>query len=351
MKTSDILFEELPGKGGNIGLITLNRPQVLNALNQIMFLALHEQLQEWQHKKDIKAVIIRATEGRAFCAGGDIRAIYDLKKKGNVPLDVFFGDEYRMNRFLHHFSKPYIALLDGITMGGGAGISIHGSHRVGTEKLTFAMPETNIGFYPDVGMTYYLSRLPKKIGYYLGLTGVRITHADCLALGLVQEIVPSDALPKIINALITHEIQNKQDVTTLIQTFAISHLDSDLMQHASEIEVCFAKSTVEEIILALEMQSNDWCQNTVAVIKAKSPTSLKVTLRALQEAQHLNFDACINREYALTCQFVEGHDFFEGIRAVVIDKDQKPEWRPSTLQAVSLNDVANYFTPLTQELV
>lgn len=349
MKTiSEIIFEELSGEHGNLGLITLNRPQVLNALNHNMFLALDAQLAEWEKKSDIKAVVIRAVEGRAFCAGGDIRSAYEKIRVKDPTIDEFFADEYRMNSRIHHFPKPYIALLDGITMGGGAGISIHGSHRVGTDKLLFAMPETSIGFYPDVGATYFLSRLPHFFGYYLGLVGARISYADCFALGLIQNIVKPEVMPTIINALKSAKIHNKNAVTEILQSFSLQAPSSDLLTHQQEIETCFGKPTIEEILHALENTGNEWCQQTAAVIKTKSPMSLKVTLHALQEAEKINFDACMKTENLLTSHFVRGHDFVEGIRAVIIDKDQKPQWKPAKLAEISSQEVATYFKPLSE---
>src|SRR3990167_4221018 len=187
--TQDILFEELVGHEGNIGLVTLNRPKALNALTHSMILSLDKQLTLWEEQENIKAIVITAVEGRAFCAGGDIRFTYEKWDYNDGSLPLYFRDEYRLNRRIFHYSKPYIALLDGITMGGGVGISIHGSHRVATENLVFAMPETGIGFFPDVGGTYFLPRLPDKFGYYLGITGARIDCYDCCALGLTQHFV------------------------------------------------------------------------------------------------------------------------------------------------------------------
>lgn len=349
--TSDILFEEMQGNNGNLGIMTLNRPNALNALNHEMFIALDRQLTAWAHNANIKAVVIRAVEGRAFCAGGDIRYAYERKLANDPSLPNFFRDEYRMNTLIHHYPKPYIALLDGITMGGGVGISIHGSHRVGTDRLLFAMPETAIGFYPDVGTTYCLARFPHKMGYYLGLTGARISYADCYAMGIVQTVVAQHALPTIITTLCEAKIPNKIAVTDLLNEFALSIPPSELMQHKDEIEACFSKKTIEDILQALESYPSEWCQQTAKIIQTKSPTSLKVTLYALQEAEKLNFDTCMQMEYGLTTHFLQGHDFFEGIRAAIIDKDQKPHWQPSKLSEVTRQDVAKYFTPLTKELV
>lgn len=346
---SDILFEEIPGKNGHLGLITLNRPLALNALNHVMFVELDKHLKVWESNSAIKAVVIRAVEGRAFCAGGDIRYAYEHRTDPTLP--HFFRDEYRLNLRIHHYPKPYIALLDGITMGGGAGISMHGSHRIGTERLVFAMPETGIGFYPDVGATYVLARLPYKMGFYLGLTGVKISYSDCLTLGIVQEIVDSHSLNAIIAALADNELSDEDAVTKILSMFAIRTPESELLQHKNEIDTCFSQKTIEEIILALDNQSSEWCQQTANIIKSKSPTSLKVTLHALQKALHLNFDEAMKMEYGLTTHFLQSNDFFEGVRAVVIDKDQKPKWQPASLKEVTDQEIKKYFMPLTEELV
>lgn len=347
----EIIFEEVPASDGKIGVITLNRQQVLNALNHEMFIALDGQLAEWQQNATIKAVVIQAAEGRAFCAGGDIRSAYERKLKNDPTLIDFFRDEYRMNLRIHHYPKPYIALLDGITMGGGVGVSIHGSHRIGTERLVFAMPETQIGFYPDVGATYFLSRLPHQFGIYLGLTGARIGYADCLDLGIINEVIDRDSLSKIIPALSKAETLDKNSVTHILKQFSISAPTGELSAHQEEIETCFAKNTIEEILHALESHPSEWCQQTAAVIKAKSPTSLKITLQALHKASKLDIDACMQMDYRLTYHFMQGHDFFEGVRAAIIDKDQKPQWKPVKLEEVNTKEVDKYFSPLVKELV
>jgi enoyl-CoA hydratase len=351
--SQDVLFEEISGRDGNIGLITLNRPKVLNALNHKMFNIINYHLAEWETADNIKAVIIRAAEGRAFCAGGDIRSAYEKKLNNDQTLIYFFRDEYQMNLRIYHYPKPFIALLDGITMGGGAGISINGSHRVATERLVFAMPETGIGFYPDVGGTYFLSRLPYKMGFYLGLTGVRINYNDCAALGLVQHTISQESFSELTYALADTALNEnaKAQVSEIIEKFAVSYPKSELLEHLHEIESCFSKNTVEEIFQALEKNGNEWCLQTLTSLKTKSPTSLKVTLNALQEGEKNSFNSCMRTEYRLTTRFLEAQDFFEGIRAAIIDKDQTPHWMPATLADVSTEEVKKYFAPLHQELV
>lgn len=349
----DVLFEEVSGRDGNLGVITLNRPQVLNALNHNMFLVINEQLTKWEAADQIKAVIIRAAEGRAFCAGGDIRSAYEKKLANDPTLAYFFRDEYQLNLHIHHYTKPFIALLDGITMGGGAGVSMHGSHRVATDRLLFSMPETSIGFYPDVGGSYFLSRLPYKMGFYLGLTSARVTYSDCVALGLANYMMSRDSFPQLIYALADTSLEEnaKAKVSETIEQFTIPYGESALLQYKNVIEKCFSKATVEEILQALEIEGSEWSLQTAAAIKTKSPTSLKITLRALQEGEKSSIDQCMRMEYRLTNRFIEGNDFFEGIRAAIIDKDQKPKWQPAQLENVSHEMVAKYFAPLEQELV
>jgi enoyl-CoA hydratase len=350
---SEIEFSEVSGRDGNLGLITLTRTAVLNALNHAMFNALNNQLTEWEAANHIKAVVIRAAEGRAFCAGGDIRYTYERKMANDPLLANFFRDEYRMNRHIHHYTKPYIALMDGLTMGGGVGISVHASHRVATDRLVFAMPETGIGFYPDVGTTFILARLPHRIGFYLGLTGARISLNDCMAVGLVDYAVNQDVFPDLIYKLADADFagDDKQQVSQVIDSFKNPVGQSELWEHREIIAGCFNKKSVEEIIQALEKNTNQWCQDVAALMKMKSPTSLKVTLHALREAEKLDFDECIQMEFRLTSRFIEGHDFFEGIRAVVIDKDQNPHWKPATLEGVAPANVKKYFAPLELELI
>ncbi len=349
----DVLVEEIPGQDGALGLLTLNRPQVLNALNLSMIHALHAALQRFAVAAHIKAVVIRAAAGRAFCAGGDLRLIYDHAHAADKTAAHYFRDEYQLNRCIFHFPKPYIALLDGITMGGGVGISVHGSHRVATDKLVFALPETGIGFFPDVGATYLLPRLANNVGFYLGLTGIPLKGDECVALGIAQQKVASDALPALWEALIQQPLGKdpKTTVTQLIQHYAEPVKTSPLLLEQEAIKTHFSAVTVEAILESLQEAKTPLCQAAATIILKKSPTSLKVTLNALQRGKNLAFDECMQQEYRLSCHFLEGHDFFEGIRAVIIDKDQTPKWQPAELSAITPEAVERYFSPIKNELV
>lgn len=344
-KTHDILFTERPGQGGNLGIITLNRPKALNALNHVMIKALFDQLEIWANAQHIKAVIIQG-EGRAFCAGGDIRETYERYLKKDTALAEFFRDEYELNRFIFHYPKPYIALLSGITMGGGVGISLHGSHRVGAEQMTFAMPETTIGFYPDVGGTYFLSRLQNHLGIYLGLTGNKIMVDDCLALGIVTHKIRLEKFPDIIAALAEHDFSKDQAdtaVTKLLNSFKLQPQDGPLLANKDLINYLFDGATIESIITKLKDNHSPFAKDALKTLEQKSPTSLKVTLKALQLASKLDFDQSMQQEYTLTQHFLNRPDFPEGIRALLIDKDNQPQWQPPTLTKVSDELVLDYF--------
>ena len=336
--TTDILFE----RHGPIGLITMNRPKALNALTHEMSLALDTILHDWAKDKAVEAVVITGAGDRAFCAGGDIRALYQAGPHGSLTQE-FYWNEYRMNRRIFRFAKPYIALMDGITMGGGVGVSVPGRYRVATEKTLLAMPETGIGLFPDVGATYYLSHLPGQIGIYLGLTGARVKAADLLHIGLATHYVPSARLPELTKAL---EIRPPEAV---LADFAETLTEpAPLTAIRDAIDRCFAGDEVEAILGALEREGSEWAQEMRTTILQKSPTSLKVTLRALRKAAALDFEACMRMEYRLVRHFMGGFDFFEGVRAVIIDKDNKPRWKPANVADVTPAMVDPYFEPVPE---
>ncbi|ATN85120.1 enoyl-CoA hydratase/isomerase family protein [Coxiella burnetii] len=345
----DILFSEIPGKKGNLGEITLNRPKALNALTGDMCRRLHEQLLGWESDRTIKAVVIKGAGDRAFCAGGDIRTLYMNGKEHLQTAEKFFYDEYRMNAAIFHFKKPYIALLDGITMGGGAGVSVHGSHRVATEQLLFAMPETAIGFFPDVGAGYFLSRCKNNMGYYLGLTGDRIRAGDAKWLGLVNHVIPSEKQDALIEALASAPFSSEdhRQVTDIITEFSIE-LEPLLFNQKTLIESCFAAESVEAIVSRLEERNEEWGKTVLETLLSKSPTSLKVTYEHLTRASAMDFNAIMETEFNIALQFLKTPDFFEGIRAVIINKDQSPKWQPMKLEEVTSERVASYFMKKAQ---
>lgn len=346
---ADILFSTVQGKHGAIGLATLNRPKTLNALTYEMIIALSEQLTTWQADKQIQAVVVRANGEKAFCAGGDIRKIYTAGQQGDRSIVRFFWDEYRLNRLIHNYTKPYITFLDGITMGGGVGISMHGSHAIGTEKLRFAMPETGIGFFPDVGGSYLLSRCPGELGTYLGLSGARCNIADAYYAGLVKFYVPSEQLPQLLDALTQSKIDSHDAVSTIIREFSKETDAPGIREQQALIDKCFASDKVETILETLTQQNHEWCDQTVKTLKSKSPSSLKITLAQIRAAATLDFDACMKMEYRMVHRFIDNRDFYEGVRALIVDKDNQPNWQPKDLTAVGDSEVQQYFQPLLRE--
>ncbi|NNM60318.1 MAG: enoyl-CoA hydratase/isomerase family protein [Legionellales bacterium] len=346
MKNEPILFDLLGEENGMVGLITLNRPQALNALTQEMCHLIEKNLHTWENDPRVKAVIIKGTGEKAFCAGGDIRHLYDVGRQGHYEEVLsFFRDEYRLNLQIANYTKPYISLMDGITMGGGAGLSIHGHFRVGTERLTIAMPETTIGFFPDIGATWFLPRCPDEMGTYLGLTGVKADAADGLYLGLIDYFVRSSELDCIIDTLVSTPFSHTdfETVRTILDRFTILAEPSTLETHQETISSCFASDTIETIILALKKCDTPWHEKIIATLKQKSPLSLKVTLAALRRGISQNLATCLQMELSLCEHFIHDPDLYEGIRALIVDKDKNPQWQPASLDKVSKEKVESYF--------
>ncbi len=335
---------------GRVGSVTLNRPKALNALTQPMVLDLDARLKEWAQDASITAVVVRGAardDGRVpFCAGGDIRLLYGEQDDPERHFaTVFYAQEYRLNTLVFRYPKPYVALIDGVVMGGGVGISIHGSHRVMTERALFAMPETGIGLFPDVGATYFLPRLKGKAGLYLGLTGARIGAADSLYLGLATHVVASDALQALDETLLATDL-GADAHAAIDRALAESAADlgpAPLAAHQAAIDRCFDAGSVEEIVSNLEAEDSDWAEETRATLAQKSPTSLKVTYRQLTEYGERDFEEAMALEYRLAMHCNLGVDFFEGIRAQIVDKDRNPAWRPARLEDVTVAAVDAYF--------
>ncbi|KAJ1427849.1 Enoyl-CoA hydratase/isomerase, HIBYL-CoA-H type [Sesbania bispinosa] len=308
-------------------VLTLNRPKQLNALSYYMVSRLLEIFIDDERNSDVKLVIVKGN-GRAFCAGGDVAAVARDSRARDWRLGAkFFDTEYKLNYLMATYSKPQVSILNGIVMGGGAGASIHGRFRVVTENTVFAMPETALGLFPDVGASYFLSRLAGFLGEYVGLTGARLDGAEMLACGLATHFVPSSASDECAPA--------EMDV----------------------INKCFSGKTVEEILSSLEMEAmskaDNWISATLQTLKKASPTSLKVFLRLIREGRLLGVGQCLVCEYRIVCHILRGHhskDFFEGCRAILIDKDRKPRWwEPSKLELISDSDVEHYFCKVDAE--
>lgn len=350
MTSADVLFEVQEGQGGNLALITLNRPQALNALTHEMCLLIEEKLRFWETDPAIKVVVMQGAGEKAFCAGGDIRSLYDLgKQQQYAAAMVFFHDEYRLNYLISHYTKPYIALMDGITMGGGVGLSVHGAYRVGTERLVMAMPETGIGFFPDIGGTYFLSRCGDELGVYLGLTGDKIDAGDAIYSQLIDYVIPSHHLNDVLNTLLTTEFNGneREKVEIILANFNVTTERSNLYAHREMIKQAFSHSTMELIILALQEHKTAWHVAVLEKLQTKSPTSLAVTLEALRRGVELDLNHCLDMEYNLCSHFIRGHDFYEGVRALLLDKDKTPHWQPAKLDELSREKVLSYFDALT----
>lgn len=330
---------------GAIGRIALQRPKALNALTLDQIHAIDPQLRAWADDPRVKAVVITGEGQKAFCAGGDIRALYDAgRHHAHDTYARFFWDEYRLNRLIKTYPKPYVALVDGIVMGGGVGVSVHGSHRVATENTLFAMPETGIGMFPDVGGTWFLPRLPGELGTYLALTGARLKAADCLYAGVCTHFVPAVRMRDLVKAL--QGIANAASVDAVLADFAADPGPAPLGEHRDVIDRCFAKNREEDILAALAAEDGEWAAETRKTLLAKSPFATKVTLRQMRLGKTLDFDACMRTEYRLSQRFMEGPDFFEGVRAVIIDKDFNPQWLPAALEEVTEAMVDAAFAPL-----
>ena len=333
---------------GRVGLITLNKPKALNALSMSMVEGLHPRIIAWAADAAIDAVVIQGAGEKAFCAGGDIRDMY--LNRGTDFGAVYYAAEYLLNVGIHTFPKPFIALMDGVTMGGGAGVSIHGSHRVVTERTMFAMPETGIGLFPDIGASWFLSCCPGQIGMYLGLTGHRMRAADCLYAGIGDFFMSADRQEAFLDALLGADRLDERAVNDLLKLFTVDPGTAPLAAHREEIDHCFAGDSVEMILKNLEHQDTDWAREQLAMLAQKSPTALKLTFRQLRLGPKIESIADIMcMEYRMASRAFRGEDLFEGIRAVVIDKDGTPKWQPDSLDAVNDADLDEYFVPVPDE--
>ena len=345
--SEDILFDVRDG----VARVTLNRPKALNAVTLEMLHALDGRLAAWAEDDAVAAVVIGG-EGRAFAAGGDIRRLYDAGKAGDPYTEVFFRDEYRVNRRIFHYPKPYIALINGVTMGGGVGLSVHGSHRIATENTMFAMPETGIGFFPDVGGTYFLPRLPGRLGLYMALTGARLGGADCLHAGIATHYVPSERLSAVEEALCSLKLSGSDiqaahaTATVAIERLAERPTSASIEGLRSQIDRCFGADSVEQVIANLRTEGSDWATKQAETILARSPTALKVAFEQVRRGASLDLDQALVLEFRISQEFMRNPDFYEGVRAAIIDKDQAPKWRPARLEEVTDEAVARYFAPL-----
>ncbi|MFE6843506.1 enoyl-CoA hydratase/isomerase family protein [Streptomyces sp. NPDC057686] len=342
MKTEETADDTvLLATDGRTGLITLNRPRALNALTHPMVLRIDAALRAWEQDPAIDQVLIRGAGERGLCAGGDIRAIHDDAKAGTAASADFWRDEYRLNARIARYPKPYVALMDGIVMGGGVGVSAHGSVRVVTERSRVAMPETGIGFVPDVGGTYLLGRAPGLLGTHLALTGTAVGAADAMLCGLADHFVPAARLAELTAALAG------SSAGEVLAHFAAAPAPGELAERRDWIDRCYAADTVEEIVERLLAEGDPAAKETAETLLAKSPTSLKVTLAAVRRARALGpLEQVLVQEYRVSCNALRAPDLVEGIRAQVVDKDRNPRWSPPALADVCDADVERFFAPL-----
>ncbi len=344
----EILFE----RRGCAGLVTLNRPQALNAVTLTMVRALSRRLRDWAADPGVTRVVLRAAGDRAFSAGGDIRALYDLGRAGRFDdMLTFWREEYALNAFIKAYPKPFVSLIDGIVMGGGVGLSVHGSHRIAGDRYRFAMPEVGIGFFPDVGATWFLPRLPGQLGACCALTGERFDAGDGLHATLATHRVASYRLVDLLDALC-----GNAGVDDSLRSFHEPAAATGTMTAAAaSIARLFKADRVEDILEALDRASDargddaGFARRCAATIRSKSPTSLKLALAQVRAGGTLSFAACMNTEFRIVSRIIHGRDFYEGVRAVIVDKDNDPRWQPDSLAAVGDDDVARHFAPLPPE--
>ena len=301
-------------------------------------------MKEWRDDPSITRVVLTAAGGRAFSAGGDIRALYDAGTTGrHDEMLAFYGEEYVLNTIIKHYPKPYVALIDGIVMGGGVGLSVHGSHRVAGDRFSFAMPEVSIGFFPDVGATWFLPRLPGELGAYCALTGERLNAAD----GVAATSPPIGWRRRALAIWPTRFAARSRSMRRSRRSRSPPGRAS-WRPGAAAIDRLFKGDRVENILAALDAERDDieFAKSTAATIRAKSPTSLKLALAQMRAGATLSFQGCMQTEFRIVSRVIHGHDFYEGVRAVIVDKDNAPKWRPARLAEVSDAEVARHFAPL-----
>ncbi|MFN8226774.1 MAG: enoyl-CoA hydratase/isomerase family protein [Mycobacterium sp.] len=329
-----------------VGRLTLNRPKAINSLTQTMVDIMAAVLADWAADDSVRAVILDGAGERGLCAGGDVVALYHSARAGGAEARKFWFDEYRLNSAIGRYPKPYVSLMDGIVMGGGVGVGAHGSVRVVTDKTKLAMPEVGIGFIPDVGGTYLLSRAPGALGLHAALTGAPISGADAIALGFADHFVPHDKLADLTADLVAND-----DVDTVIGRHAVEPPASELAAQRHWVDECYTGATMTDIVDALRGHDAAPANAAADVIAGRSPIALSVTLEAVRRAGQLDtLEDVLVQEYRVSCASARSHDFVEGIRAQLVDKDRNPTWSPAALSAVTAADVENYFAPADPDL-
>ncbi|MEM7728847.1 MAG: enoyl-CoA hydratase/isomerase family protein [Pseudomonadota bacterium] len=325
-----------------IGRITLNRPKALNALTTEMCEAMTRALLDWRDDASVLAVVVDGAGDRAFCAGGDVVMLHDSGKAKDGRAEAFWRTEYALNELIHTYPKPYVALIDGIVMGGGVGLSVHGDHRVAGDTTLFAMPETGIGYFPDVGGTYFLPRLRQDIGNWLGLTGARRGPAECVEIGVATAFVPTEKHEQLIKSLA--DIKSSDEVAGLIQSFAATPDGGDV---PTDVQL-FDRDSVADILSALDGENSEWAAKQAKSIRRKSPLALATTLEALRRGATMDFREVMTMELDLSLNFLTIQDFYEGIRAQLIDKDRNPGWSHGSVEAVTAEQVDRMFREVAE---
>ncbi len=329
--------EVLIDRRGRAAWLTLNRPAALNALNKPMVDTIHRALFDAAADPEVERIVIEGFGDRAFCAGGDVALLARRGRENKALFEGFFHDEYRMNQAIARLVTPYVAILDGVTMGGGVGLSIHGPFRVATERTLFAMPETGIGLIPDVGGTHALARLPGEIGTWLALTGARLKAADCLYAGIATHFVAVERL-EVLRGELAESAETPAEILGALHGHAG---ESSLPALRDGIDFHFGHDRVEDVLASLD-EGDDWARAQAATIRKMSPTSCKLTLAGLRMGRAATIEDALITEYRMVCEIRNGHDFFEGVRAQLLDKDRNPLWSPATLEAVTDADVERY---------
>jgi enoyl-CoA hydratase len=330
---------------GAAGVVVLNRPKALNALSFGMVRELARALDAWERDPQVARVVVTSASEKAFSAGGDIRALHDLGRAGRLPeMLAFWREEYILNARIKTYPKPYVALIDGIVMGGGVGISLHGSHRIAGERYLFAMPEVGIGFFPDVGATHALPRLPDAAGTYLALTGDRVGAADALALGLATHAVPSSRMAELADALTA-----RGALDDILGDFGHDPGLRKLAPERAVIARCFGQPTLDAVLASLAHEAkagSAFAAKALQTIRSKSPTSVAIAFEQMRLGGAMSFSEAMATEFRIVSRIVAGQEFYEGVRAVVIDKDNAPRWRPETIEQLDASAIAAYFAPL-----
>ncbi|KKZ87688.1 3-hydroxyisobutyryl-CoA hydrolase [Rhizobium phaseoli] len=349
MQDSEVIIE----RRGTAGIIRLNRPRALNSLTLAMIRTITEALDGFARDADVATVVATGEGERGFCAGGDIRALHESARAGDGLAGTFWREEFRLNHMIAVYPKPYVALMDGITMGGGVGLSSHGRHRIVTERTRLAMPETGIGYVPDVGATWLLPKAPGEAGTWLGLTGLDIGAADALYARLADFQIASSRLGEVIESLSgLPRGSSSGDVDSVLQVYAEPPGESRLRQNATMIDRAFRFNSVEEILAALDVEDGEFAAETRRVLLSRSPTSLKLALQLLRAGRRsASLAECLGRELGACLQMPDNPDFFEGIRAAVIDKDRNPKWSPASVEAVKAETIAKFLKPAEPPLL